>query len=87
MPKRSFDMDVPVTPVCVLPPNPKRITYSIANNGAVVVYLGADAGLTIASGEPLPAGWLVSDDKDKEAVWAVSSVGTVDLRVTEILEA
>jgi len=87
MPKRSFDMDVPTNPVRLLPANPKRRGYSIVNNGSATIYTGADAGLTVDSGEPLTPGAMVSDDKDKEDVWAISSSGTQDIRVTEILEA
>jgi len=86
MPKRSFDMDVSTTPVRLLPANPKRRSYSIVNNGSGLIYTGADAGLTVDSGEPLPAGTMVSDDTDPEDVWAVSSSGTQDVRITEILK-
>jgi len=87
MPKRSFDMDAPPTAVRVLVANPKRLSYSLVNNGSAAIYTGADQGLTVDSGEPLTPGAMVSDDSDKEDVWAISSSGTQDIRVTEILEA
>jgi len=86
LPKRSFDMQVGTTPVCVLPANPKRLSYSIVNNGTATIFLGADQGVTIDSGEPLPAGAMVSDDRDKENVYAISPIANQDVRITELLE-
>jgi len=86
MPKRTFDMLVGLTPVCLLPSNPKRKSYDIVNNGSATIYLGADQGVTVDSGEPLLAGEKVSDDTDDEAVYAVSGAADQDIRITEILK-
>jgi len=87
MPKRTFDMLVGTAAVRVLQANLKRLSYSIVNNGSAAIYTGADAGLTVDSGEPLIPGAMVSDDTDKEDVWAISGSPDIDIRVTEILEA
>jgi len=87
MPKRTFDMLVGTAAVRVLQANPKRLSYSIVNNGSAAICTGADAGLTVDSGEPLIPGAMVSDDTDKEDVWAISASPDIDIRVTEILEA
>jgi len=80
-------MTVGLTSVCVLPPNPKRRSYAIVNNGGATIYLGADAGVTTDSGEPLAVGAMISDDTDPEAVWAISGTADQDIRVTEIIKA
>jgi len=72
--------------VKILEANPKRIQYSIVNNGGATIYLGANAGVTVDSGEPLATGAMISDDKDKEDVWAISGTADQDIRVTEVLE-
>jgi len=87
MPKRTFDMLVGTAAVRVLQANLKRLSYSLVNNGSAAIYTGADAGLTVDSGEPLIPGAMVSDDTDKEDVWAISASPSIDIRVTEILEA
>jgi len=79
-------MLVGLAPVCVLPANPKRIQYSIVNNGGATIYLGANSGVTVNSGEPLAVGAMISDDKDKEDVYAISGSADQDIRVTEVLE-
>jgi len=79
-------MLVGTTPVKVMEANPKRRAYDITNNGSATIYLGADAGLTIASGEPLLPGEMVSDDTDDEDVWAISDTADQDIRVTEKLK-
>jgi len=87
MPKRTYQFTADTTPKAAIPANPKRLSYSIVNNGSVTVYTGADAGLTTVSGEPLVAGAMVSDDEDKEDVYVIAESGTCDLRITELLEA
>ena len=78
-------MKVGTAPAKVLAANDKRIAYSLVNNSASTIYTGGDDGVTVTSGEPLPAGAMVSDDDDKEDVYAVASVDGLDVRVTEIL--
>jgi len=79
-------MTVGTTAVKVLDTNPKRRCYDIVNNGSATIYLGADQGVTVDSGEPLLAGEKVSDDMDDEAVYAISAAVDQDIRVTEILK-
>jgi len=85
MPKRAFDMTVGTTSIRLLPSNPKRKSYDIVNNGSATIYLGADQGVTVDSGEPLLAGEKVSDDTDDEDVYAISGAADQDVRITEIL--
>lgn len=86
MPKSTISVKVGTTPVRVLAANPLRLSYAIVNAGSAVVYLGAADGLTTDQGEPLQSGAMVSDDTDKEDVYAVAASSGQDLRVTDILK-
>jgi hypothetical protein len=84
MPKMTIAVKVTATATPILPANPKRLAYTIINNDSVDIVLGSEQGMTYDQGEPLPAGSAVSDDVDQEAVYGMSTYGSVDIRVTEI---
>jgi len=74
---------VGVAATLLLAANPARKGWKVVNNGTVPIFLGSDAGVTIANGEPLAVGAAAGWD-DKDALYAISTVAAQDVRVTEI---
>lgn len=59
-----------------------RVSLCVYNNGASTMYLGP-AGVTTASGLPLPAGGSFCDDVGSQVYYAIVTSGSVEARVLE----
>lgn len=88
MPKECFSVKVTTTATKILAANPLRVSYTLQNipKNTDDVALGANADVTTDQGEILPLGLQVSDDIDKEDVYAIAFSGTQDLRVSDVLK-
>jgi hypothetical protein len=64
----------------VLAPNPHRLSYSVKNNGAVIVYRGYDRSVTTSGpnqGYSIAVGGdAIEDEFHKGEVWLIAAAGT-----------
>lgn len=77
---------VTTSAVLLLDADANRISVLFSNNGAATLYLGKDATLTtsnagtfVASGANLP------DSDSQDAWWGITSSGTADVRIIEVV--
>lgn len=76
-------VSVGTTAVKLLDANTDRTGWKVANNGAETIYIGSDGAVTVADGDPLPAGAVTGFD-DTDAVYAISGTAGQDVRITEV---
>jgi hypothetical protein len=68
----------------VLTANQNRTYAEVKNNdGAIVIYLGHDSGVTSSTGYPLAAGATFGFSNMGDAVYAIAASGTPTLAVIE----
>lgn len=73
------------TAASVLAASSTRKEALIYNNGAVTVYLGTSAGVTVANGFPVPPGAVLEDNRHVGAWFGVTASGTGDLRIVSVV--
>jgi len=71
---------VAAVPTRVLAPNPHRLSYSVKNDGAVIVYRGYDRSVAVAGpnqGYSIAVGGdAIEDEFHKGEVWLIAAAGT-----------
>lgn len=81
---RAVTVGTTATLITAAAPSQTRTSVTIYNNGASTVYLGT-SGVTAAAGLPLPAGQSMEDDVSLGAWYGITSSGTVEVRVVEVV--
>lgn len=68
----------------ILAANTARESYTIKNNGGVILYIGSTDAVTVGTGFPINPGEAYSDELYTGAVYAIVSAGSTDCRILEL---